>query len=222
MATIVITSKRNSGGTITPLGLTTVTTGNDQAYTITPSTGYITLAIYVDNVSVTVATTYTFTAVAAAHTIVAVFVPTGGYYCTQDDLVSMVGTQTLADLTNDTANQTVPDPTVTTAMIAIAYEYTNAELFDIYTTPFTTVPGIIRDINVKIAVYNCFLRKFSIMQMPREWSEIYKEAKEMLDKISSLDLVLDLTIASEAGGINTESAAPKIDFQDEDNMESLF
>ncbi len=224
MATFAVISQCNSGGTITPLGTTNVTSGANQAYTIAASTGYQIDAVYVDNVSQGSITTYTFVAVVAAHTIVAVFSLTGGLYCNQADLVSMAGLSKLAQLTNDTANAAAPDPIVVAAMIQIGYNYINTELSGTYTVPLSTTPGIVKDLNVKIAIYNCFLRKFSLLAMPKEWSEIYKTAIEDVARIANLDLALDstYTIATAGGEANIESALTKIDFQNEDNMESLF
>lgn len=64
-----ITSSVGDGGTISPLGETTVTEGADQTYTMTPDTGYEIYDVLVDGSSVGVLTTYTFTDIQADHTI---------------------------------------------------------------------------------------------------------------------------------------------------------
>ena len=69
-----INALAGTGGTINPSGNVTVANGADQAFTITPSSGYLVADVLVDGVSVGAVQTYTFSAVAANHTIRAVFV----------------------------------------------------------------------------------------------------------------------------------------------------
>jgi hypothetical protein len=68
-----ITASAGAHGTIAPPGTTTVDYGNSQTYTITPATGYSVDDVLVDGTSVGAVTSYTFTNVAAAHTISATF-----------------------------------------------------------------------------------------------------------------------------------------------------
>lgn len=65
----VITSSAGSNGSISPSGATTVTSGANQAYTITPSACYLVNQVTVDGSSVGAVSTYTFTSVSATHTI---------------------------------------------------------------------------------------------------------------------------------------------------------
>ena len=51
MPTFAIISQSNAGGTITPLGTTNVTLGEEQDYAIAPSTGYQIDSVWVDNVN---------------------------------------------------------------------------------------------------------------------------------------------------------------------------
>jgi hypothetical protein len=69
-----ITSAAGPGGSIDPDGSTSVACGADLTVTITPDPGYVVSDVVVDSVAVGTPTSYTFTAVAAAHTIVAAFV----------------------------------------------------------------------------------------------------------------------------------------------------
>ena len=68
-----ITAGAGSNGTITPSGSTSVNTGADQVYTITPNCGYAISDVLVDGVSQGAIATYTFTNVTASHTITATF-----------------------------------------------------------------------------------------------------------------------------------------------------
>ncbi len=221
MATFAIISQCNSGGTITPLGTTNVTPGDQQNYAIIAWSGYQIDAVYVDNVSQGALTFYPFIDVETTHTITAVFSLSGGLYCNQADLVSMIGLKRLAEITNDTPNAAAPDPIVVAAMIQIGYDYINTELSGTYTVPLSPTPGIVKDLNVKIAIYNCFLRKFSQMTMPKEWSDIYKVAIADVMRISDLDLALDDTlypIISKVAKIVAND--PLIDFTDGGNSQN--
>ncbi len=68
-----IAASAGTGGTITPSGNVTVAHGADQAFTITPATGYYIADVHVDTVSVGAVGSYTFTNVTAGHSIVATF-----------------------------------------------------------------------------------------------------------------------------------------------------
>ncbi|NTU72060.1 MAG: hypothetical protein HGB10_09620 [Coriobacteriia bacterium] len=75
-----ITSSAGANGSISPAGATNVASGGSQAYTITPSSGYVVADVLVDGVSVGSVSAYTFSNVTAVHTITATFTPisTGG------------------------------------------------------------------------------------------------------------------------------------------------
>jgi len=68
-----ITASANTGGSITPTGTVAVADGGNQTFLMTPSSGYAVADVQVDGVSVGAVSSYTFTAVHAAHTINAVF-----------------------------------------------------------------------------------------------------------------------------------------------------
>ena len=88
--TNIITASSGSNGTISPSGQVSVNSGANQAFIITPITGYQVLSVTVDGAAVTsVATTggtYTFTGVTATHTISVAFstvVAQSGISCDQ-------------------------------------------------------------------------------------------------------------------------------------------
>ena len=70
-----LTPSAGAGGTITPNIPQTVPPGGSTTFTIAPSTGYHTLDVTVDSVSVGAVSSYTFTNVQASHTIQASFAP---------------------------------------------------------------------------------------------------------------------------------------------------
>lgn len=71
--TFDITTSAGSGGSISPSGTVSVSYGSDQAFTITPNTGYHVVDVIVDDISVGATTNYTFTNVLSNHTITASF-----------------------------------------------------------------------------------------------------------------------------------------------------
>jgi hypothetical protein len=68
-----ITASAGAGGTISPAGVVPVDCGSDQTFTITPAGCYQVADVLVDGVPQGALTSYTFTNVLAAHTIVATF-----------------------------------------------------------------------------------------------------------------------------------------------------
>ena len=70
-----VTATASAGGTISPNGTVTVTSGQNQAFTISPNSGYVVLDVTVDGVSQGEVTGYTFNNVVTNHTINASFTP---------------------------------------------------------------------------------------------------------------------------------------------------
>ncbi len=68
-----VTASAGTNGSISPDGVTTLAYGGSQAYTITPAANYHVADVLVDGVSVGAVTSYTFTGIAASHTIAASF-----------------------------------------------------------------------------------------------------------------------------------------------------
>ena len=68
-----LTASAGSGGTISPSGTFFQSQGASQTFTITPSAGYTIAGLQVDGNSVPAASSYTFSNIAANHTISATF-----------------------------------------------------------------------------------------------------------------------------------------------------
>ncbi len=71
--TFALVATSGTNGSVTPLGTTTVASGASQTYTITPAAGYDIASLTIDGTAIATSTTYTFAAIAAAHTIDAQF-----------------------------------------------------------------------------------------------------------------------------------------------------
>ena len=75
-----LTASAGSGGTISPSGTFFQSQGGSQTFTITPSAGYTTANVLVDGTSVGAVSSYTFSNIAANHTISATFAAGGTSY----------------------------------------------------------------------------------------------------------------------------------------------
>ena len=68
-----ITASAGTGGSISPSGAVSAAYGTSKTFTITPGTGYQIADVKVDGVSVGAVSSYTFSSIAANHTIAATF-----------------------------------------------------------------------------------------------------------------------------------------------------
>jgi hypothetical protein len=69
----IIASVNGSGGKISPAGTSSVGSGRSLTFSITPATGYVVSSVMVDGKAVGAVNSYTFSKVAANHTIAATF-----------------------------------------------------------------------------------------------------------------------------------------------------
>jgi hypothetical protein len=69
----ITASVNGAGGTISPAGTSSASSGSSLAYSITPAAGYRIAGVYVDGINIGAVNGYTFSNVAANHTIVATF-----------------------------------------------------------------------------------------------------------------------------------------------------
>ncbi|MBI1752087.1 MAG: PKD domain-containing protein [Acidobacteria bacterium] len=73
-----ITASAGANGTIAPSGAVSVSAGASQSFTMTPNAGYQVSSVTVDGVNQGALATYTFSNVAANHSIAAAFATSGG------------------------------------------------------------------------------------------------------------------------------------------------
>ena len=100
---VTITATAGAGGTITPSGEVAVLTETNKSFTIRPATGYRTTSLVVDGVSEpTTSSVYTFTNVAAPHTISVSFSPTIVASASAGGAISPAGTTVLTSGSNIT------------------------------------------------------------------------------------------------------------------------
>ena len=92
-----IATSAGTGGSISPTGPISVTSGASQSFTITPNGGYQVSNITVDGASVGAVTSYTFSNVTANHTIAATFTTvTSSYALTLSRAGTGTGTVTIS------------------------------------------------------------------------------------------------------------------------------
>ncbi len=108
----VITASAGPGGSIAPAGDVTVTSGADQAFAITADAGYSVQDVAVDGVSQGPLSSYTFTGVAADHTIAATFAADTydlAYVASAGGTISGPAAQTVAHGSDGASVTAVPD-----------------------------------------------------------------------------------------------------------------
>jgi len=133
-----LVASAGANGSISPSGTTGVNYGGSQSYTITPDVNYAVSDVLVDGSSVGAVTTYTFSSVAAAHTISASFVLAcsapgivGGLDATGTNLC--VGSPVILTLTNATGTSPLAYQWQTNGTIilnATNASYTNSSVSD--------------------------------------------------------------------------------------------
>jgi phage gp36-like protein len=184
--------------------------------------GYVTFTVYASDIG-NAASDGKYYADIALYANVSETVPvSAGYYCTQQNLEDRIGKQTLAELTEDTANPTEPDVSVCGILIGRACALIDSYAGRVYTVPFTTIPTIIRDLAIDLSCYYAFQRRPTQMGMPVMWDAHYKDAIKLLDEISQqlYRVGTGFVVESAQSSIVTNSTA--IDFNDEDNGEYYF
>jgi phage gp36-like protein len=123
----------------------------------------------------------------------------------------------------------IPDATIVSGILDKANSEIDAKAGQVYTVPFvagtncTSIPSIIKQIAIDLSTYFCFMRRFSEMEVPKQWIEAYKDACSRLEDVSNMLLKLDgsPTIASSEADMVTGNQS-KIDFYNTDNQESHF
>jgi phage gp36-like protein len=146
------------------------------------------------------------------------------HYCTFTDLERKISRTTLAQLTSDTANPTIGSAVVVESILANVDATINALAGQVYTVPFTTIPDIIKRIEIDLACYEVMQRRPVNMDMPKEWQTARDAAMKQLEAISNMLLYLPdtATVASAESAINTDNAIGQVSFTDSNNPMSDY
>jgi hypothetical protein len=133
MVTYTIIVIATANGVVNPSGPVTVTSGANQAFTFTPSSGYYLKTLLIDNVVVTPISSYTFVNVVTNHDVVAVF-EVANVYCLKQDIKDRM----LIDST-DTSYDAALDDSINEA----------SRIVDVFIKPYATVPLTTYDVNIQ-------------------------------------------------------------------------
>lgn len=164
-------------------------------------------------------------------TLVSAETATAGY-CSQDDLENRIGKAYLGQLTNDNIvlggdySAQAANADVVTFLINKADRYIDNELNGVYAVPFQNSPNSPETINrlsIDLTIYFAMERKFSSMNIPDEWKKAKDDADTQLDRLASMENVLDEVVPTyAASAITVPTTSPIVDFNDSDNAISYY
>ncbi len=111
-------------------------------------------------------------------------------YCTIEDIQSIIPSQHLINLTNDTAPAKEINILRVEGAIEYADEFINSYLRNKYKLPLTYIPDIIKQVSTDISCYRLYSRR--PQDIPEHIKENYKEAKNILSQLQGEKMLLDL------------------------------
>jgi phage gp36-like protein len=128
------------------------------------------------------------------------------------------------------SDNSMPDATIVNDMIQMADNEINAKVGCTYSVPFVagsncvSIPLIIKELSQDMSLYNCFMRRISGFEVPKQWIEAYKDACKKLQDIAEMSVYLDgsPTIMGKEAEIVTETDDKILDFNDDDSSMSSY
>jgi hypothetical protein len=128
------------------------------------------------------------------------------------------------------ADASIPNSSIVNDMIHMSDREINAKVGCTFSVPFvvgtncTFIPTIIRELSQDMSVYNCFMRRFSAFEVPKQWIEAYKDACKKLEEIAALTIHLDgvPVVISKEAEIVTATENRILDFDDTDSCVSMY
>lgn len=119
-------------------------------------------------------------------------------YCDEDDLLSLIPYNTLAQLTNDEPGVVEPDFVVINQIISNVCENMDAKLRGRYTLPFSAVPTPLRDIAIKKCRFEIYSRRPDGGDLPTAITLTNKEANDNLQQIADGRMSLGVQVSDTA------------------------
>jgi len=130
-------------------------------------------------------------------------------YCTETDLLTMITSDTLIQLTDDENTGEVVSEIIDSAIEAADSEI-DLYLQAIYSAPLSTVPAIIKFISVNFTIYNLYGRR-SDMSIPETRKSKYDSGIDILKKIQDGSIAIQgATATTEGGPKNSASLSDRI------------
>ena len=119
-------------------------------------------------------------------------------YSSLSDILSTLSESEIARLTDDAQGKTVNQDIVNEA-ITKGDEFLNGYLRSRYSLPLSTVPALVKDISVELAIYNLFLRRYRT-KMPESADSQYKATIKTLEQIQKGFINLGIEPKAQEGG----------------------
>ncbi len=119
-------------------------------------------------------------------------------YCEYSDITASIPEAQIASLTDDTNGETVDEDIVNQA-ISSADELIDSYLRSRYGVPLTTVPLIIKELSVELAIYNLYKRRFRT-DIPEPIQENFKIQISILKQIQNGTMNLGIEKKALDGG----------------------
>jgi phage gp36-like protein len=143
-------------------------------------------------------------------------------YSAVDDIEARLGKTNLPGLSNDTAGAITSDTSLIESLIARADGMIDAQLGQVYDVPLQTVDDVVRSISVDLTCYFLLQRRFSEVEMPADWNQIYKDAMQLVRDIGDLKVRLpsDPDVKSPEGTMTAPDV--QFDFNDETRREKYY
>jgi phage gp36-like protein len=115
-------------------------------------------------------------------------------YCTSADILLILDSDTLVQLTDD-ANTGSVDTDVVNRAIADVDEEIDAYLSVRYSLPLSATPGLVRRLSAQMAVYQLYARKGEVPQAHKDRAAA---AVQLLDRLAKGQVKLDVPEPAEA------------------------
>jgi len=143
-------------------------------------------------------------------------------YSLQADIEKRIPPKDLAQLTDDTAGTTTVAATVAEA-IALGDALINSHLRGKHTVPLATVPDLVRDWSVILAIYNLYQRRLDL-GIPETLEVGFKEAIRQLKEVRDNKLMIDdaASDANTAGYYFSNKSSSAIIFDSNDKETGLI
>jgi phage gp36-like protein len=122
----------------------------------------------------------------------------------------------------------MPDPTIVTGILTKVDREIDSKAGQVYTVPFivptncTSIPSLIKQIAIELAIYYCFSRRYSEVGVSQQWTDIYKADCQKLEDVSNLLVFLDGNPTLASAEANIVAPDVQVDFNNPDSNYSRY
>jgi phage gp36-like protein len=136
-------------------------------------------------------------------------------YCSTSDLIKRIPEQELIQLTDD-AGAGVINAGIVTAAVAAADGKIDSYIRNIYTVPLASVPELVKQISIDLALFNLFTRRFQTGDIPQAVVLRHNDALADLVRIQRGDVDIGATPIDDDGPFLTNCDDDTRDITDDD------